>query len=512
MKIKSAIISVSNKDGLQLILKELQKYSIKLISSGGTYKKIRSLGYKCTEVSNFTNFPEILDGRVKTLHPKIHSGILYKRDNLSHKKILNKFDFEGIDLVVTNFYPFKETIDQTKNHKEIIENIDVGGPTLVRSAAKNYNDVVVITKIDQYKELINELKLHNGRTSLKFRAKMSREAFGETANYDSEIYNYFNLITKNTIPEKLLINANLIETLRYGENPHQSGAIYSNNQNFKIKQLSGKNLSYNNYNDIFACLNLTKTLPRNRGVVIVKHANPSGVSIEKDHLKSYKSAINCDPISAFGGVVAFNFKLNLKIAKEIMKNYYEVIVANGFDIKALRLLKQKKNLRLIDSSKIREKQNYKVFSGFDSFLMQTKDNLDFDIKNFKIASKIKPSKKLMEQILFSFNVCRSVKSNSIVISQENKTLGIGSGQPSRLDSCNIAIEKMRKFKQFNNKDPLIAASDAFFPFVDGLEKLVQAGITAVVQPQGSIRDKEIVKFANEMGIILIFSKTRHFNH
>ena len=512
MKIKSAIISVSNKDGLQLILKELQKYSIKLISSGGTYKKIRSLGYKCTEVSNFTNFPEILDGRVKTLHPKIHSGILYKRDNLSHKKILNKFDFEGIDLVVTNFYPFKETINQTKNHKKIIENIDIGGPTLVRSAAKNYNDVVVITKIDQYKELIDELKLHNGKTSLKFRAKMSREAFGETANYDSEIYNYFNLITKNTIPEKLLINANLIETLRYGENPHQSGAIYSNNQNFKIKQLSGKNLSYNNYNDIFACLNLTKTLPRNRGVVIVKHANPSGVSIEKDHLKSYKSAINCDPISAFGGVVAFNFKLNLKIAKEIMKNYYEVIVANGFDIKALRLLKQKKNLRLIDSSKIREKQNYKVFSGFDSFLMQTKDNLDFDIKNFKIASKIKPSKKLMEQILFSFNVCRSVKSNSIVISQENKTLGIGSGQPSRLDSCNIAIEKMRKFKQFNNKDPLIAASDAFFPFVDGLEKLVQAGITAVVQPQGSIRDKEIVKFANEMGIILIFSKTRHFNH
>ncbi len=512
MKIKSAIISVSNKDGLQLILKELQKYSIKLISSGGTYKKIRSLGYKCTEVSNYTSFPEILDGRVKTLHPKIHSGILYKRDNLSHKKILNKFDFEGIDLVVTNFYPFKETIDQTKNHKEIIENIDVGGPTLVRSAAKNYNDVVVITKIDQYKELIDELKLHNGKTSLKFRAKMSREAFGETANYDSEIYNYFNLITKNTIPEKLLINANLIQTLRYGENPHQSGAIYSNNQNFKIKQLSGKNLSYNNYNDIFACLNLTKTLPRNRGVVIVKHANPSGVSIEKDHLKSYKSAINCDPISAFGGVVAFNFKLNLKIAKEIMKNYYEVIVANGFDIKALRLLKQKKNLRLIDSSEIREKQNYKVFSGFDSFLMQTKDNLDFDIKNFKIASKIKPSKKLMEQILFSFNVCRSVKSNSIVISQENKTLGIGSGQPSRLDSCNIAIEKMRKFKQFNNKDPLIAASDAFFPFVDGLEKLVQAGISAVVQPQGSIRDKEIVKFANEMGIILIFSKTRHFNH
>ena len=512
MKIKSAIISVSNKDGLKIILKELQKYSIKLISSGGTYKKIRSLGYKCTEVSNFTNFPEILNGRVKTLHPKIHSGILYKRDNISHKKILNKLGFESIDLVVTNFYPFNETINKTENHKKILENIDIGGPTLVRSAAKNYNDVVVITKINQYKELIDELKSYNGKTSLKFRAKMSREAFGETANYDSEIYNYFNLITKNTFPKKLLINANLIQTLRYGENPHQRGALYSNNKNFKIKQLSGKNLSYNNYNDIFACLNLTKTLPKNRGVVIVKHANPSGVSIEKNQLKSYKSAMNCDPISAFGGVVAFNFKLNLKIAREIMKNYYEVIIANGFDIKALRLLKHKINLRLIDSSKIKEKQNYKVFSGLDSFLVQTKDNLDFNIKNFKIASKIKPSKKLMEQILFSFNVCRFVKSNSIVISQDNKTIGIGSGQPSRLDSCNIAIEKMRKFKQFNNKDPLIAASDAFFPFLDGLEKLVQAGITAVVQPQGSIRDKEIIKFANEMGIILIFSKTRHFNH
>tara|TARA_B100001121_G_scaffold297922_1_gene304919 strand:+ start:131 stop:1669 length:1539 start_codon:yes stop_codon:yes gene_type:complete len=512
MKIKSAIISVSNKDGLKIILKELQKYSIKLISSGGTYKKIRSLGYKCTEVSNFTNFPEILNGRVKTLHPKIHSGILYKRDNISHKKILNKLGFESIDLVITNFYPFKETINQTENHKKILENIDIGGPTLVRSAAKNYNDVVVITKINQYKELIDELKSYNGKTSLKFRAKMSREAFGETANYDSEIYNYFNFITKNTFPKKLLINANLIQTLRYGENPHQRGALYSNNKNFKIKQLSGKNLSYNNYNDIFACLNLTKTLPKNRGVVIVKHANPSGVSIEKNQLKSYKSAMNCDPISAFGGVVAFNFKLNLKIAREIMKNYYEVIIANGFDIKALRLLKHKINLRLIDSSKIKEKQNYKVFSGLDSFLVQTKDNLDFNIKNFKIASKIKPSKKLMEQILFSFNVCRSVKSNSIVISQDNRTIGIGSGQPSRLDSCNIAIEKMRKFKQFNNKDPLIAASDAFFPFLDGLEKLVQAGITAVVQPQGSIRDKEIIKFANEMGIILIFSKTRHFNH
>tara|TARA_B100000029_G_scaffold208875_1_gene206724 strand:- start:7140 stop:8678 length:1539 start_codon:yes stop_codon:yes gene_type:complete len=512
MKINFALISVSNKYKLNNILKILKKYKINLISSGGTFKKIKSLGYKCIEVSDYTNFPEILDGRVKTLHPKIHAGILYKRNKSSHKKVLKSLKFKGIDLVITNFYPFKKILNQRSNHKKIIDNIDIGGPTLVRSAAKNYNDVTVITKIDQYKELIDELNSNNGRTSLQFRAKMSEEAFGETASYDSTIYNYFNSISKKTIPDKLIVNAKLIKKLRYGENPHQLGAIYSDEEDFKLIKLQGKELSYNNYNDIFSCLNLIKTLPKNKGVVIVKHTNPSGVSIENDHLKSYISAINCDPISAFGGIVACNYKLSFKIAKEIIKNYYEVIIANGFDENALKLLKTKKNLRLIDSSKIPLKKNNKIVSEIHSFLMQTKDNLIFNKKNFKVVSKLKPTKKLMDQLIFSFNVCRSVKSNAIVITQNNKTLGIGSGQPSRLDSCKIAIEKMINFKQFNNKDPLVAASDAFFPFVDGIEKLVQAGVTAVVQPYGSIKDKEIIKFANDMGIVLIFSKTRHFNH
>ena len=512
MKIKSALISVSNKDKLNDILKELKKYKIKLISSGGTFKKIKSLGYKCIEISDFTKFPKILDGRVKTLHPKIHSGILYKRDKVSHKKTLEKLNFESIDLVITNFYPFEKIINQTKSYKQIIENIDIGGPTLVRAAAKNYKYVAVVSRIDDYQKLINELKLFNGKTSLQFREKMSRVAFGETASYDLAIFNYFCKFSKKEIPEKLFFKANLIQKLRYGENPHQLGAIYKNEEDFKLIKLQGKELSYNNYNDIFACLSLSKTLPKNRGTVIVKHASPSGVSIESNHLKSYSSAINCDPISAFGGILACNYKVNLKIAKEIIKNYYEVIIANGFDKKAIKLFKNKKNLRLIDSTHVTLKKYNKIVSGINSFLMQTSDNQVFDKNNFKIVSKIKPSKKLMEQLIFSFNVCRSVKSNAIVITQNNKTLGIGSGQQNRLDSCKIAIKKMKKFKQFNNYSPLVAASDAFFPFVDGIESLVQAGVMAIIQPYGSIRDKEIIKFANDMGVILIFSKSRHFNH
>ncbi len=513
MKIKSALISVSDKTGLNKILKELKKYRVQLISSGGTYKKIRSLGYNCEEVSSFTKFPEILDGRVKTLHPKIHSGILYKRDKNSHKRTIKKLNFKSIDLIITNFYPFENSVNLKKNHQEIIENIDIGGPTLVRSAAKNYKDVVVITKIDNYQKFIDELNSFNGKTSLKFREKMARIAFGETASYDSAIFNYFNKsLKKEEIPEKLIFKANLIQKLRYGENPHQFGAIYGDRENFGLKKLQGKELSYNNYNDIFTCLNLTKTLPKNRGTVIVKHANPSGVSVEFDHLKSYISAINCDPVSAFGGILACNYRVNLKIAKEIIKNYYEVVIADGFDKKSIKLFKNKKNLRLIDSSQTKLENYNKVLSGIKSLLFQTADNKVFNKNNFKVVSKIKPSKHLMEQLIFSFNVCRSVKSNAIVIAQDNKTLGIGSGQPNRLDSCKIAVEKMKRFKQFNEKNPIVAASDAFFPFVDGIENLVQSGISAIIQPYGSIRDREIIKFANDMGIVLIFSKTRHFNH
>jgi phosphoribosylaminoimidazolecarboxamide formyltransferase/IMP cyclohydrolase len=381
---------------------------------------------------------------------------------------------------------------------------------MVRSAAKNYKDVTVITSTNQYDELIEELKKNKGSTTLKFREKLSRIAFTETAYYDSVISNYFNNISDTSFPDKRTFHANLINIPRYGENPHQKSAIYSKNSNINIKQIHGKQLSYNNYNDIFSALTISKSLPSDTGTVIIKHANPCGVSIKKNHLQSYVAALKCDPISAFGGVVSCNYKVTKTIAEELTKLFFEVIVANNFDADALKILKTKKNLRLIDASKYIFKEDLKFISNNQEILVQSEDIKKFDIKDFKVVSKKKPNTKQMKNLLFAFNICRYVKSNAIVLASNETTTGIGSGQPSRLDSCKIAIDKMKKFSDTN--DEIVAASDAFFPFVDGIEKLVQSGVTAVIQPSGSIRDKEVIKYANETNTILVFSKTRHFRH
>jgi len=509
-KIKTALISVSDKKNLKPLLNTLKKNNIKIISSGGTYKEIKKLKFKCIEISEFTSSPEILEGRVKTLHPKIHAGILNKRKSKIHLKDLQKSNFENIDLVIVNFYPFEETLKKTKNHEKIIENIDVGGPTMVRSAAKNYQDVTVITSSNQYGKLIEELKKNKGSTSLIFREKLSRIAFTETAYYDSVISDYFNKKNNIIFPKKRISHTNLIETPRYGENPHQKSAIYSKNSSMKLDQIHGKQLSYNNYNDIFSALTISKSLPKNIGTVIIKHANPCGVSIYKDHLKSYKSALACDPISAFGGVVSCNFKISKNLALELNKLFLEVVIGNGFEKDALKLLKKKKNVRLIDATNYSFKEKLRFISSNEELLLQTEDLKKFSNKDFKIVSKKKPTSKQMKNLIFAFNVCRYVKSNAIVLARDETTVGIGSGQPSRLDSCQIAIDKMKKFMKM--KDEVVAASDAFFPFVDGIEKLVQSGVTAVIQPSGSIRDKEIINFANETNTILVFSKTRHFRH
>ena len=509
-KILTALISVSDKSNLRILLKGLKKYNIKLISSGGTFKEIRKLKYKCLEVSEFTNFNEILDGRVKTLHPKIHAGILNKRNNKKHINELKNNNFENIDLVIVNFYPFEKTLSSTKNHNKIIENIDIGGPAMVRAAAKNYNDVTVITSQEQYFELLNELRINKGATTSKFRSKMSQVAFTETAYYDSLISNYFNKISNTIFPKKKIIFGNLLEQLRYGENPHQKGALYSREENIQIKQIHGKKLSYNNYNDIFSALAISKTMPKNRGIVIIKHANPCGASILKNNLDSYKFALSCDPISAFGGIVSCNFKVDQKLAEELNKIFLEVVIANGFNDKALKILKSKKNLRIIDSSNYSLGDIFKFNSMNDSILIQSEDTKLFSKKDFKVVSKKKPNKTQLEDLIFAFNICRYVKSNAIVLATNKSTIGIGSGQPSRLDSCQIAIDKMNKF--IYSKDEIVAASDAFFPFVDGVEKLVQSGVSAIIQPAGSIRDKEIIKFANATDTVLVFSKTRHFRH
>ncbi len=509
-KIKRALISLSDKRDLKPLLKILKENEIEIISSGGTYRKITELKYKCIEIAKYTGFSEILDGRVKTLHPKIHAGILNKRNNKSHMDDIKKNDFKNIDLVIVNFYPFEETLKKRHNHKKIIENIDIGGPSMVRSAAKNYNDVTVITSTGQYEELINELKKNKGKTSLKFREKMSQHAFMETAYYDTSISNYFNEINQIQFPKKKTFHGNLVNKFRYGENPHQIGSIYSKNKNLGIKQLSGKNLSYNNYNDIFSALTITKTFPKNIGTVIMKHATPCGASILKKNIESYKAALASDPISAFGGIVSCNFKINKELATELNKIFLEVIIGIGFDKDALKIFKKKKNLRLIDASDFKL-NDYIKFNSFNGIIMaQSEDKEIFKKKNFRIVSKNKPSKSQFEDLLFAFNICRFVKSNSIVLVKNKSTVGIGSGQPSRLDSCEIAINKMKKFSKSNEK--IVAASDAFFPFIDGVEKLIQSGVTSIIQPSGSIRDKDVIKFANETGAVLVFSKTRHFRH
>ena len=511
-KIKKAIISLSDKSEIKLILNTLKKYRVSVISSGGTSEEIKKLGYKCTEVSKYTNSDEILNGRVKTLHPKIYAGILSKRENKNHKKELIKYNYNEIDLVIVNFYPFEKTLKSRKNHNKIFENIDIGGPTLVRAAAKNYKYTTVLTSPHQYKEFILDLEKNKGSTSLEFRKKLSQEAFNLTAYYDSVISEYLNNENKNYFPQKKTVHGNLGEVLRYGENPHQKSAIYYRNDDSKLSKLSGKKLSYNNYNDIYAALNISRTLPKDTGTVIVKHANPCGVSVNKSKIDSYKEALACDPISAYGGIVSCNFKVKKKIALELNKIFLEVVIGLGFDKEAQKVLKKKKNLRLIDASKLKGDNLFNITSNFNSLLLQSVDEKIFTKDNFKVVSKIKPSKKILNDLMFAFNVCRNVKSNAIVLTRNSSTIGIGSGQPSRLDSCRIAIEKMKKFQKINDNDLILGASDAFFPFVDGIETLAQNGVSAVIQPSGSIRDKEIIKFANKLGIILVFSNTRHFKH
>ncbi len=513
-KIKNALISVSDKTELTPILKILKKFNIKILSSGGTYKSIKKSGYDCLEISEYTGFKEMLDGRVKTLHPKIHAGILHDRSNRKHKSEMNKEKFPSIDLIVVNFYPFQKTVTNSKSQRKIIESIDIGGPAMVRAAAKNFKNVTIITDKNDYKDLINEIKKNKGKTTLKFREIMSSKAFGLTAYYDAMVAAWFNQNLKVKFPQRKIIFGKKLQNLRYGENPHQQSSIYSTNFNdneIGLKKISGKDLSYNNYNDIFSGLDILSSIKKTPTTVIIKHANPCGVSSNKSSMISFKNAFASDPLSAFGGIVACNFKINKAIAYEIDKTFFEVILATSFDVNALRILKRKKNLRIIDISNFKETSNssIKLFNG--SFLLQDKDNIIFNKKNLKFVTKNKPSKKEIEEIKFAFNICKFVKSNAIVLTNNFSTIGIGAGQPSRLDSCKIATQKAKLF-QPNKLKNAIAASDAFFPFADGIKTLIKSGVKTIVQPGGSIRDKEVVEAANKANIKMILTGTRHFNH
>ena len=452
----------------------------------------------------------MLDGRVKTLHPKIHAGILNDRSNKKHRREMLRKNFKNIDLVVVNFYPFLEIAKKNTNPKKIIENIDIGGPSMVRAAAKNFKNVSIITNTADYDALIIELKKHNGDTSLKFRENLASKAFGLTSYYDSVISNWFNKKLNIKFPEVRTIFGKKVSQLRYGENPHQEASLYLKNKDLGLKKIKGKTLSFNNYNDIFTGLEILNSFKK-KGVVIIKHANPSGASTNGSPIKTFEEAFKCDPISAFGGVVACNFKINKRIAKKMSSIFFEVILFKGIDNEALKIFKNKKNLILIDISKFKNEIDQQIKYFDNSFLVQDKNSKVMDNKKIKFVTKLKPNKNELKYAEFALNICKYVKSNSIVITKRFSTIGIGAGQPSRLDSCKIATQKASKFQMKKLKNS-IAASDAFFPFPDGIKKLIKAGVKLIVQPGGSIRDKEAIQVANKEKVKMIFTNIRHFNH
>jgi phosphoribosylaminoimidazolecarboxamide formyltransferase/IMP cyclohydrolase len=516
IKIKKALISVSDKTNLKEILECLKINNIEIISTGGSYKFIKDLGFQCTEISEYTKFPEILDGRLKTLHPKIHGGLLAKADDKEHQDQIKKEDIDFINLLIVNLYPFEKKLFENADFETMIENIDIGGPAMIRSSAKNFKFTTVISNIDQYSNLINELKNNKGSTSFEFRKKLATDAFLETAYYDSVISNWMNNLRDNKFPKKITIAGQLKNKLRYGENPHQQASVYKINYKndflSKINQIQGKELSYNNYLDIYSAISVSKELgEKDSSCVIVKHNNPCGCAMAENALKSYELALQSDPISAFGGIVSFNEEVDEKLANEIVKTFYEVIIAKNFSKKSLEIFEKKKNLRLISLENINKQDNLSYTFLGDNFLVQDKDQIEINKKELKFVTKIKPSDKDLDDLIFAFKVCKFVKSNAIVIAKNNQTLGIGAGQTNRLNSSKIACENANQLFKDKIKGSL-AASDAFFPFADGLNELIKVGVKCIIQPGGSIKDNEVITAADKAQIAMVFTGIRNFRH
>jgi phosphoribosylaminoimidazolecarboxamide formyltransferase/IMP cyclohydrolase len=516
IKIKKALISVSDKTNLKEVLVCLQANNVEIISTGGSYKFIKDLGFKCTEISEYTKFPEILDGRLKTLHPKIHGGLLAKTDDKEHQDQIKKEGIDFINLLIVNLYPFEKKLLEKADFDTMIENIDIGGPAMVRSSAKNFKFTTVISSTDQYSDLINELNNNKGSTSFEFRKKLATDAFLETAYYDSVISNWMNDLRDNKFPKKITIAGQLKDKLRYGENPHQQASVYKINYKndflSKIKQIQGKELSYNNYLDMYSAVSISKELgEKGSSCVIVKHNNPCGCAIAENALKSYELALSSDPISAFGGIVSFNGEVDEKLASEIIKTFYEVIIARSFDKKSLEIFKKKKNLRLISLENFKEQDKFSYTLLGDKFLVQDKDQIEINKKELKFVTKNKPTDKELDDLIFAFKVCKFVKSNAIVIAKNNKTLGIGAGQTNRLATSKIACQNANEFFKDEVKGS-VAASDAFFPFADGLDELIKIGVKCIIQPGGSIKDAEVIAAAEKAGIAMVFTGVRNFRH
>jgi phosphoribosylaminoimidazolecarboxamide formyltransferase/IMP cyclohydrolase len=512
MKIKRALISVSDKTGIVDFARELQNLGVEIISTGGTYNYLIQNGVNALKIEDITGFPELLKGRVKTLHPKILAGILAVRDNPEHIQQLNKFGILPIDLVVVNLYPFSSFISEGDvKLEDAIEQIDIGGVTLLRASAKNYKYVAGVVNPKRYREIISELKSNGCELSERTRLSLAIEIFQHTSDYDARIANFlFSQLTEDVLPSVFHLNLVKIRNLRYGENPHQRGAIYGDFFNY-FEQLHGKELSYNNILDISSATELVLEFDK-PACAIVKHTNPCGVGVDdKSILEAFKKAFATDTISPFGGIIAFNRPLDLKTAIEIDGIFSEVIIAPDFPSDVLSFLSRKRNRRLIRYKDIDIKKfdfDFKKVIG--GVLVQEVDNVDLEPMNLKVVTRRKPTVDEMEALIFAWKVVKHVKSNAIVYARKDRTLGIGAGQMSRLDASRIAVMKAKEMG--HDLRGSVVASDAFFPFPDALIEAIKAGATAVIQPGGSIRDEEVIKTADEYNIAMVFTGIRHFKH
>lgn len=517
MKVK-ALISVSDKTGIVEFAKELEKKGIEIISTGGTYKKLKEEGVNAIEISELTGFPECLDGRVKTLHPKVHAGILAMRSNENHMKQLQDLNIDTIDFVVVNLYPFKQTIlKDNVTRAEAVENIDIGGPTMLRSAAKNYQDVAVITDPKDYEIVLNELN-NNGKVSVDTKFYLMQKVFEHTANYDAMICKYIKeQRNDDSFPNELTLTFEKVQDMRYGENPHQKGALYKEIGKCKgslttAKQLNGKELSFNNINDTNGALELLKEFDEPT-IVACKHGNPCGVGSSNNIYTAWKKAYEADKISIFGGIVVSNREITKEVAEEMKEIFLEVVVAPAFAPEALELLLTKKNLRILELPDITVKQPetaYDIKKINGGMIVQTIDSKLLD--EYEVVTKRTPTDKELEDMLFTLKIVKYVKSNGIALGKDKQSIGIGPGQVNRIWAAKQSIEHSKELINDTIVNGAVLASDAFFPFADCVEAAHDAGITAIVQPGGSVRDQESIDKCNEYGIAMIFTKMRHFRH